>query len=83
MTFENYLKDRVTFNEFRVLHDTIGITRTRFTQILNDPARMTKDEIEIIVRLLAISPTELIEMGCGKRIITLLECEQLQELKGV
>jgi len=55
-----------------------AITKYRSTYILNNPEKMTAEEIKAFSRLLGIPATELItDFDCGKEELTISQAEEL------
>ena len=66
------------------LAELMDLTKTKTTQILNDPASMTKLQVIRLSKILQMDPTLLVdEFNCGRRKMNLIEAEELMELKQV
>ncbi|MCD4680680.1 MAG: hypothetical protein K8S00_09870 [Bacteroidales bacterium] len=84
MQLLEYTKEKLFAKDYENLHNLMEITKTRRTQILNDPPRMTQDEIIQLARLLDVLPTTLIsQFNCGESKITVKKNKELMELKEV
>ncbi|MDD5006406.1 MAG: hypothetical protein PHS33_07930 [Candidatus Omnitrophica bacterium] len=80
MQIKEFIKEKITVADYEQLHKILNITKTRKTQILNNPGRMTQKEILRLAFLLEAAPSELINLGCGRDTITISEAVEMETL---
>jgi len=78
----DFLKEKLSAKKFEQLHSYLGISINRATRIKNNPELMNSEEIKRLGKI--INPdapqdgaSDLIGAGCGKKVLTVYECELL------
>ena len=83
MNFKLFIKNHLTAAQFDRLPALMNITSTRCTRMLNEPKRMSAQEIISIIKIIntpEISPEYLItEFNCGTRVLTVESSKTLIE----
>ena len=78
-TLKQLIKERMLAPEWDALHEKMGISKTRLTQIFNRPQRMTFEEINKLCEIMntpAIDVHLLVhQYKCGYDVLTLAQAE--------
>lgn len=74
-----FIKSKVKSVTYDALYKHLGITKTKFTRMLNNPAEANKELVLRIARLLQVAPTLLVDQyKMGYNNLTLSDYEQLK-----
>lgn len=80
-TFEAMLKAELSAAAYEGSPATLGITKTRFTQLLRNPSTADRNEVEGLARVLQRPPVGLVvgyQLGWNK--LTLSDAEQMGKI---